>query len=519
MKRNRKASPGTQRSDMLPPFEEHFATNSREAEESTESELDFEQAHEDDFDDQATRPGKAEAESVTGDDTLGLYLQQMGAISLLTRDEELTLSKRLEVARSRYRRAALWNWSVLARVIRVFEQIRAGELSLDRTVDVFPGIGLTSERIAARLPRHLGALRRLCEEGSKLFVETIRGRNSSQRSELRHRSRRGLRRAVRLAEELSPRTELVDGWVNQLRKQSEQMTALARDVDKGCRSAAEHDVRTRKVKELRNRMVEAQATPEELAGLLVVIDGRSAAYRQVRHELAEANLRLVVSVAKRYRGRGMAFSDLIQEGNSGLMRAVDKFDYRLGFKFGTYATWWIRQAVTRALHDLSRMVRVPCHQVGMLASVERTQNELTIQLGREPRPEEIAKALQIKPEDLRALRVAGRPPVSLDEPHGSGDDDSLQDFLDDKAADNPGEATDQSLLKGRIDEALRCLTPRDREVIELRFGLKDGRARTLDEVAHAFGITRERIRQIESRGLDKLRQPERCDSLAEFAGM
>ena len=439
----------------------------------------------------------------TADDALGLYLQQMGNIPLLTREQELELSQRLERVRARYRHAVLWNWSVLARVIETFERIHEGEMSLERMVDVFPGLGLTADRIRGRLTRHLNKLRKL-HAAAEVDPETVTPT-----------ARRRLRTAVRLAEELSPRTELLDDWLKTLEGQVVGMTELVKQITSRWLTREE---RSRARAELRALTAQVKANVEDLNRLVRVARRRKGLYKKVRSELASANLRLVVSVAKRYRGRGLPFADLIQEGNSGLMRAVDKFDYRLGFKFGTYATWWIRQAVTRALHDLSRMVRVPCHQVGMLANVERAQNELTIKLGREPRPEEVAKALKIKPEDLRALRVAGRPPVSLDEAHGTGDDDSLQDFLDDKTADNPGEAADQSLLKGRIDEALRCLAPRDREVIELRFGLKDGRARTLDEVAHAFGITRERIRQIESRGLDKLRQPERSDNLAEFAG-
>jgi RNA polymerase primary sigma factor len=440
----------------------------------------------------------------SADDALGLYLQQMGSYPLLSRAQELELSQRLETVRARYRRAILWNWSVLARVIETFERIRAGRLSLERTVDVFPGLGLTAERIRGRLPRHLGKLRRL-------YAEAQADDSADSRTARRH-----LRRAARLAEELSPRTELLESWVERLKGQAARMRALAQS--RSSRELAREE-RSRLRGELRALTSEMLTSPEALEGLLAVIQRRRTAYKRVRAELASANLRLVVSVAKRYRGRGLPFADLIQEGNSGLMRAVDKFDYRLGFKFGTYATWWIRQAVTRALHDLSRMVRVPCHQVGMLAAVERVQGELTILLGREPHQEEVAAELGLKPDDLRSLRVAGRAPVSLDEPHGTGDDDSLQDFLDDKSADNPGEAADQHLLKARIDEALRSLAPRDREVIELRFGLKDGTPRTLDEVASAFGITRERIRQIESRGLDKLRQPERSDTLAEFAGV
>jgi len=443
----------------------------------------------------------------TADDALGLYLQQMGAIPLLSRKEELEISKRLEIVRARYRHAALCNWGMLARVMDTFERIQAGQLSLERMVDVFPGLGLTAERIGARLSKHLQRLRRLQAGAEANFQEE--GRAGT------HAARQRLRQAVALAEELSPRTELLDEWLKALAETSTRMTEVATQIGSRLLSRTERILLR---DDLRALTAQVLATPQEVQRLVHVARRRQNSYKQVRAELASANLRLVVSIAKRYRGRGLPFADLIQEGNSGLMRAVDKFDYRLGFKFGTYATWWIRQAVTRALHDLSRMVRVPSHQVGMLAAVERVQGELTVKLGREPRPEEVAEALGLKPEELRWLRVAGRQPVSLDEPHGNGDDDSLQDFLDDKRVDSPGEEADEHLLKTRIDEVLRCLAPRDREVIEMRFGLRDGRPRTLDEVAGTFGVTRERIRQIESRGLDKLRESERSNCLAEFAG-
>jgi len=233
--------------------------------------------------------------------------------------------------------------------------------------------------------------------------------------------------------------------------------------------------------------------------------------------LAEANLRLVVSIAKRYRNRGLPFADLIQEGNRGLMRAVDKYEHRLGFKFGTYATWWIRQGITRALADNARTVRVPCHQVGMLAAIERVRGELTVVSGREPSVEEISKVLGVKPDDTRSLRVVGRHPISLHEPVGGEGERALEEFLSDHGAVSPGAQADQRLLRERIGEVLRSLAPREREVIELRFGLRDGHPRTLDEVAKVYGITRERIRQIEARGLLKLRQPLRSQKLAEFA--
>jgi len=213
----------------------------------------------------------------------------------------------------------------------------------------------------------------------------------------------------------------------------------------------------------------------------------------------------------------LPFSDLIQEGNRGLMRAVDKYEHRMGYKFGTYATWWIRQGITRALADHARTIRVPCHQVGTLAAVERVRGELAASLGREPSVEEIAALLGVTVEETQSLRTVSRHPVSLHEPLGGDGERALEDFLDDRSAVSPGKTVDQHLLRERLSEVMRSLTPREREVIEMRFGLKDGHPRTLEEVARTYGITRERIRQIEARGLLKLRQPLRSQRLQEFA--
>jgi RNA polymerase primary sigma factor len=412
---------------------------------------------------------KDEADSLAGDDALGLYLRQMGSIPLLDREEELEKSRELEGVRHRYRRAALWHWAAIAEVVRTFETVQAGEVPLERVIDVFPGLGLTAEVVRARMPGHVRRLR-------AMLGAAARGRAA----------RHHLRQAVDLAEELSPRTELLDASASALQ---ERVRAS------GSRTGTLTD---------------------ELGRLVRVQKRRRAAYQRVRSSLAEANLRLVVSIAKKYRGRGLPFADLIQEGNGGLMRAVDKFDYRLGFKFGTYATWWVRQAITRAIADLSRTVRVPCHQAGMLAAVERVRSELRAQLGREPGLQEVANALGITNDEARTLRVAVRQPVSLDEPVGN-EANTLQDFLHDEDTDSPVQNLDRMLLREQLSKVLHSLTTRDREVIELRFGLRDGQPRSLDEIAQRYGITRERIRQIESRSLSKLRQPQRSRHLAAFA--
>jgi RNA polymerase primary sigma factor len=465
-------------------------------------------------------PAAAESEEVglTGpDDALGLYLRQMGSIPLLNRTQELVLARRLEKTRQRFRRAALFNWLTVARVLDTFQRVRGGKLALDPTIEVINSLSLTREQILARMPHNLRTLAKLHQRAGADFRALLRTRSASGKARLRRTLLRHLRKAIALVEELSPRTELLEYFMGDLSDWLEKTADLERRSGQCGRSAAGRDQQLRLIKELRDMTLEARITREELAGLLQVIRRRQEVYQKARRELAEGNLRLVVAIAKRYRGRGLAFADLIQEGNRGLMRAVDKFEHRLGFKFGTYATWWIRQGITRALADHARTVRVPCHQVSTLAAMERIRGELVAQTGREPTVEEIAASLGVTPEETRSLRAVARHPLSIHEPLGGDAERALGDFLDDPSAVNPDETADLHLLRERITEVLRSLTPREREVIELRFGLRDGQPRTLDEVAKCYGITRERIRQIEARGLLKLRQPLRSQRLAGFA--
>jgi RNA polymerase primary sigma factor len=463
-------------------------------------------------------PDEPEVNDITGpDDALGLYLRQMGAIPLLNRQEELTLARELEAARTRYRRAALSSWLTLSRVVDTMQRVQAKQIPLDPTIDVVTSLGLSRERILARLPHNLRTLSHLLDAAAADFRALLRTGTPTGRQRLRRVLWRGRRKAIELAEQLSPRTELLEHLSGDLPHWVETMKGLDRQISSCGRSSAGRQQQTKLIKKLRDVTLEARASYEELTGLLAVLRKRHVRYQRARRAMAEGNLRLVVSIAKRYRGRGLAFADLIQEGNRGLMRAVDKYEHRMGFKFGTYATWWIRQGITRALADHARTVRVPCHQVGTLAAIERVRGELTTAIGREPTIEEIAGQLGVTTEEARSLRVVSRHPVSLHEPLAGDGDKALGDFLDDTSAIHPGQTVDQHLLRDRIEEVLRSLTAREREVIELRFGLRDGQPRTLDEVARAYGITRERIRQIEARGLIKLRHPVRSQRLAGFA--
>jgi RNA polymerase primary sigma factor len=459
----------------------------------------------------------AEHEGNGPDDALGLYLRQMGAIPLLDRREERELAERLEFRRTRYRRAALMNWRTVRRVVEMFERVQNHELPIDPAIDVVTTLGLTREAILSRLPANLRTLRRFVNNADNTFRDLVKATSAAERNPLRRSLNTRLRKAVALVEELSPRIDLLDRWTDELKALSRQVGETSMAIDRCDRSAADRERRTKLTKLLRELTLETRLFPDELESLVEVQESRRTLYQRVRRELAEANLRLVVSIAKKYRNRGLPFSDLIQEGNRGLMRAVDKYEHRLNFKFGTYATWWIRQGIQRAIADNARTIRVPCHQIGTLAAVERVRGELLARLGHEPTVEQIAAVLRVTPEEALSLRLVTRNPVSLHEPFGGEGERALEDFLDDRGASTPGQEVDQHLLRDRIGEVLRSLTPREREVIEMRFGLKDGQPKTLEEVARAYGITRERIRQIEARGLYKLRQPTRSKRLAEFA--
>ena len=453
--------------------------------------------------------------SRAADDTLGLYLRQMGSIPMLKRPAEIEVATRLERARDRFRFAALRSGFILHRAYHTFETVQAGQLAFDPQVDVVTTANLRRDQILRRLPIHLPTLERVVTEEKEEFPKGLTLTSPAAVSNWRRARWRRLRKAAKLMGELSPRTENLEKWADDLavkaRELNRLVTALHLSRPKDLKERAKRNDAFRAVLE------STWAEPEELNVLLACIRRRRAAFHRVRSELAEANLRLVVSIAKKYRNRGLPFADLIQEGNRGLLRAVDKYEYKMNYKFGTYATWWIRQSIQRALADLARTVRVPCHQIAVLGQTERARSELAGILNREPTMEELAQRVNLPVEEVRSLRAVGKHPVSLHEPVGGDGERALEDFLRDRSTCNPGEHVDRHLLQERIGEVLRSLAQREREVIELRYGLRDGHPKTLDEVARLFGITRERIRQIEARGILKLRQPMRSARLEQFA--
>ena len=457
-------------------------------------------------------PVVADEASTGSDDALGLYLRQMGAIRLLDRADEIIMAERLERARRRFRNAAMYCAHIVARSAYTLERVHAGHTPIDPIIDVYSTeeMRLSRAQILSRMPHNLPLIRKLLYEEADSFSTALRNGATLNTTWQRGRFHR-LTKLNRLMAELSPRTELLERWVDEITDMADEMSHLV----KAFRDSVGDERMARK-----QSLLEAQdkihLTADELAATIRILRKRRATYQKVRRQLAEANLRLVVSIAKNYRNRGLPFADLIQEGNRGLMRAVDKYEHRRGFKFGTYATWWIRQGVQRALADNARTVRVPCHQIGLLAKMERKRSEMTSLTGREPTNEELSAALGVTEEDTRSLRAVGRQPMSLQDPIGGDGERSIEDFLSDHHVPNPGEHVDARLLRDRIYEVLRSLAPREREVIELRFGLKDGTPKTLDEVARQYGITRERIRQIEARGLLKLRQPARMGRLEQF---
>jgi RNA polymerase primary sigma factor len=451
------------------------------------------------------------------DDPVRMYLTQMGEIPLLKREQEIALAKKIEVTRKRFRRKVLECDGALNQVVETLKRVHSGELPFDRTVKVSLTENLEKDKILQRMPHNLRTLEHLMEQNQEDFQRLIDPRTAEdEKRRLRRALRIRRRKAVTLVEELSIRTQKVQPLMKKLEQISARMDELEKRVEelKGTRVCKEE--RADVEKELHDYMLHTLEEPAGLRKRVEIVRKRFAEYEQAKRDLSGGNLRLVVSIAKKYRNRGLSFLDLIQEGNTGLMRAVDKYEYRRGYKFSTYATWWIRQAITRAIADQARTIRIPVHMIETMSKLRNVSKKLLQEMGREPTIEETARAANISVEETRRVLKISRHPISLDRPVGESEDSYFGDFIEDDTAESPVQAATQEMLKDKIDQVLKTLTYREREIIKLRYGLGDGYTYTLEEVGRIFKVTRERVRQIEAKAVRKLQHPVRSRQLEGF---
>jgi len=451
------------------------------------------------------------------EDPIRMYLSQMGEIPLLTREEEIYLAKQIEVTRRRFRRALLSSEFALNFCYDMLVRVHQGELPFDRTIKVSMTESLEKEQILGRMPYNLATIAAIRARDTADFEKIRSGELSEEeRNALMLQIEQRRRRSVTLLEELSLRTQRLQPCMKRLEQISHRMIELQEQIRNLKNMASAKDETRSMQKELDDLMALTMETPDSLAARMESILARHAEYEKAMRDLSGGNLRLVVSIAKKYRNRGMTFLDLIQEGNTGLMRAVDKYEYRRGYKFSTYATWWIRQAITRAIADQARTIRIPVHMIETMTRLRAAARDLLQELGREPSVEEMAEVAGIPIDEARRVMRISRQPISLDKPIGESDDNSFGEFLEDRGGDSPVSNAASEMLKDKIDTVLKTLTYREREIIKLRYGLGDGYTYTLEEVGRIFKVTRERVRQIEAKAVRKLQHPVRSRQLQGF---